>query len=87
MKLWSFFATDAGVTSLIRAYSLPESREIYVTLRLRDELRAAWTGLAVFARVLWRSRHLHRRWPWSEFASYLDVPLREIRREFGIAVL
>ncbi|HEU4427337.1 MAG TPA: hypothetical protein VFT98_01165 [Myxococcota bacterium] len=86
VKLWSFFATDAGF-SLIRAYNLPESREIYTTLSLRDDVRAAWTALTAFPRVLWRASRMRRRWPWDDFAQYLDVPLREIRSELGIRVL
>lgn len=86
VKLWSFFATDAGF-SLLRAYNLPESREIYAKLTPREELRAARTTLAAFPRVLWRSLRMRRRWPWSEFGAYLDVPLREIRRELGIEVI
>jgi hypothetical protein len=86
VKLWSFFATDAGF-SLIRAYNLPESREIYAKLTPRDELRAARTTLAAFPRVLWRALRMPKRWPWSGFEGYLDVPLRELRREFGIRVI
>jgi hypothetical protein len=86
VKLWSFFATDAGF-SLVRAYNLPESREIYATLTWRDEVRAAWVGATAFPRVLWRSLRMPKRWPWRDFARFLDVPLVEIRREFGIRVL
>jgi hypothetical protein len=86
VKLWSFFATDAGF-ALIRAYALPEAREIYAKLTLRDEVRAAWTVLAAFPRVLWRAFRMRRRWPWEAFAMYHDAPLREIRSEFGIRVL
>jgi hypothetical protein len=86
VKLWSFFATDAGF-SLLRAYNLPESREIYARLEPREELRAARTTLAAFPRVIWRARRMRRRWPWRDFESYLHAPLREIRREFGIRVI
>ncbi len=86
VKLWSFFATDVGF-GVLRDYALPESREIYTTLTLRDELRAARTTLAALPRIWWRARRMTRPWPWREFAPYLDRPLREIRREFGIRVL
>lgn len=86
VKLWSFFATDAGL-SLIAAYRLPESREIYRTLTLREELRAARVGLAALPRVLWRSLRMKRRWPWGGYERYLDHPLAELRREFGIRVI
>jgi hypothetical protein len=87
VKLWSFFATDAGARSLLSDYSLAESREIYTTLTLREELRAAWTAFGAFPRILWRSLCMPKRWPWRNFDAYLGVPLREIRREFGIRVI
>jgi hypothetical protein len=86
VKLWSLFATDAGL-GLLRDYRLPESREIYETLTLPEELRATRVALAALPRVLWRAQHLRKRWPWRAFDEYLQVPLREIRREFGIRVL
>ena len=36
--------------------------------------------------VFWRCFRMPRRWPWSEFDTYLDVPLAEIRREYGIRI-
>ena len=86
VKLWSFFATDAGF-GLLGDYNLPESREIYQTLTLREELHAARVSLAALPRILWRARQMRRRWPWREFDAYLPVTLREIRREFGIRVI
>jgi hypothetical protein len=87
VKLWSCFATDAGLGSLLADYALPESREIYSKLTLGEEIGAAWAGAAAFPRVLWRSLRMPKRWPWRRFDAYLDVSLRETRREFGIRPL
>ena len=37
-------------------------------------------------RTIVRCFRQRERWPWSNFDKYLHVPLREIRREFGIRV-
>jgi hypothetical protein len=86
MKLWSFFGTTAGLR-LLAAYRLPESNEVYEQLERRDIVRTAIRSLAIVPRVLWRCHRMHKRWPWSDFEKYLDIPLVEIRREFGIRPL
>ncbi|MBC8342226.1 MAG: hypothetical protein H8E63_11275, partial [Proteobacteria bacterium] len=40
-----------------------------------------------FPRLAWRSRKMSKKWPWKKWRPYLDVPLAEIRREFGIKVI
>ena len=43
--------------------------------------------LPVYMPKVWlRTRKMTKRWPWTEFESYLDRPLGEIREEFGIEV-
>ncbi len=86
VKIWSFFGTTAGL-SLLRAYRLPESQEIYEQLEWSEIARVSLRSLAVVPLVLWRCVRMRKRWPWSEFAGYLSVPLIEIRREFGIALV
>ena len=38
-------------------------------------------------RAVFRSLRMTARWPSYEYARYLDRPLDELRREFGIRVL
>jgi hypothetical protein len=86
VKAWSLLGTTAGL-SLLRAYRLPESREIYAQLRWSDIIGATFRSLAALPLVAWRCSRMRRRWPWSEFEPYLGVPLAEIRRQFGIAIV
>jgi hypothetical protein len=86
VKLWSFFGTTAGLR-LLRAYRLPESKEIYTRIGWREVLATASRAPAVVPLVLWRCVCMHKRWPWSAFELYLDVPLVEIRREYGIRLV
>jgi hypothetical protein len=86
VKLWSFFGTTGGL-GLLPAYRLPESQEIYDQLSWRDIAVVGLRSIVLFPLVLWRCAQMKRRWPWSEFDSYLAVPLVEIRREFGIVLV
>ncbi len=86
VKIWSLFGTTAGLR-LLRDYRLPESKEIYRTLRWHEIAGTVVVSLIFVPIVLGRCLRMSKRWPWSEFHSYLSVPLVEIRKEFGICVL
>ena len=86
VKLWSFFGTTAGL-GLIRAYRLPESQEVYEELAWADIVRTAFQSVAFVPVVLWRCFQMHKRWPWADFEQYLEVPLIELRREYGIQLV
>ena len=86
VKIWSFFGTTAGF-SLMRAYRLPESKEIYEKLALREIVTTTLRSFSLVPRVFVRCRRMHERWPWSQFESHLGTPLLELRRKYGIEVL
>jgi hypothetical protein len=86
VKIWSFFGTTGGL-GLLRSYRLPESREIYEQLEWSEIAVVSLRSMILVPLVLARCVHMRKRWPWSEFHGYLDVPLVEIRREFRIEVL
>ena len=86
IKIWSLFGTTTGL-GVLRDYRLPESQEIYTTLSLGEILRTIPFALAHAPIVFWRCLRMRQRWPWSDFTSYLSVPLVDIRQEFGIRVV
>ena len=86
VKIWSFFGTTRGL-SLVREYRLPESQEIYEQLEWGPIAHTALRSVTVVPRVMARCIRMHKRWPWSDFETYRQVPLRELRHEYGIRVL
>lgn len=86
VKIWSLFGTTAGL-GLLREYRLPESQEIYRTLTWSEIAGTTGFALVYVPVVLGRALRMRQRWPWSEFDSYLSMPLLEVRQEFGIHVL
>ena len=83
VKIWSFFGTTAGL-SLLRAYRLPESQEVYEELGWGEIAGTAFRSLVLFPRVLWRCVRMRKRWPWDEFAHHLSERLVDLRRDYGI---
>ncbi len=86
IKIWSLFGTTAGL-GVLRGYRLRESQEIYTTLSFGEILRTIQFALAHAPIVFWRCLRMRQRWPWSDFSSYLSMPLVDIRQEFGIRVV
>ena len=85
VKLSSIFGTTAGF-GVLRGYTLHESRQIYAQLPLRESLRSVVHAFVVVPRTLLRCSRQRARWPWDDFESFLELPLREIRQRFGITV-
>ena len=86
VKIWSFFGTTAGL-SLVRDYRSPESKEIYEQIAWRDIPGTALRSAVNVPLVLSRCLRMHKRWPWTDFESFTNVRLAEIRREFGIRIV
>jgi len=85
VKIASMLGTTAGL-GVLRGYRLHESIAIYRKLRAADVLRSIAHAAVVVPRTALRCLRQRARWPWSEHERYLDVPLRDLRRELGIRV-
>lgn len=85
VKLSSMFGTTAGM-SVLRGYALHDSRDIYRALSLGEILRITAAALVIVPRTALRCLRQKKRWPWTGFDPFLQTPLRNIRREFGIRV-
>jgi hypothetical protein len=85
VKLASVFGTTAGL-AVLRGYSLHESFAIYRKLRVTEVAATVLSSIALVPATVYRCLRQARRWPWSDFADYEDVPLAKIRSTFGIRV-
>lgn len=86
VKLSSLFGSTGGF-GILRGYQLHESLEIYKKLRVIDVLLSIVQSVFfLIPRTLVRCARQRSRWPWNNFEPYLHMPLRDIRKEFGIRV-
>jgi hypothetical protein len=84
---WSLF----GVTGSIRPYLIGLRRRETRVL-FRDALAGfrpsmLWRIVKSASVTIVRSLRMRERWPFEDYARYLDQPLCEIRERFGIRVL
>lgn len=84
VKIWSIFGTTLGFRDHLKGYSEADAFALF--------REYSWTHVArSIARVLWNvpramygARRMRKRWPWAAHAEYMDVPIAQIRAEFGI---
>jgi len=92
--IWAMVGTDVGAWTYMGYLSTPEAVQILRDIGQGTAERTGWWALvresvkAIPAMLsVWRrSRRMHRKWPWKDHERYLDVPLVDIRAEFGIEV-
>ena len=86
--IWTLLAIDIKyrhyVGDLVKA---KEGLEVAKALPFWGTIKAFFHLLGVMPRLLSRSRKMPEKWPWSGWEKYLDKPLAETRREFGIRVI
>ena len=85
VKLASLIGTTGGI-SVLKGYTNYETLDIYTKLPLGSTVMALVLSPYLIIRTLWRCARQHRRWPWVEHQQYLNMPLHELRTQFGIKV-
>jgi len=85
VKIASLLGTTAGF-GVLKGYRLHESLRIYGKLRVADVLMSILCSVVIVPRTARRCFAQRARWPWDGHEQYLDTPLGEIRRTFGIRV-
>ena len=85
VKLCSFLGSTGG-RHVFAFYRLPESKEIYDQINVRQIARTALQTLVVVPKTLVICMKMKARWPWNDFEHFLEKPLCELRGEFGINV-
>ena len=85
VKLASVAGTTAGLR-VLRGYVHHETLDIYRHLPLASTLAALLASPYLIARTIWRCSRQRQRWPWSDNAHFMSVPLVDLRAMFGIRV-
>lgn len=85
VKIASMLGTTAGL-AVLKGYSLHESLQIYRQLCVLDVLLSILRSVVIVPRTALRCLAQRARWPWSQHRQYLQTPLHELRRRFGIRV-
>jgi len=85
VKISSMFGTTAGV-SVLKGYALPESKEVYEELKISEIFVTIFRSILLIPRTIWRCVHMSDRWHWGDFDEFMNIPLKQIREDFGVRV-
>lgn len=85
VKVWSIFGTTLGFRDHLRGYAEADAFELFRQYSWSHVARSMARVMRDAPRAIVRARRMHARWPWATHDDYLDVPLAQIRAEFGIA--
>lgn len=82
--VWTAFGTTAKLADLHRVNAHRDHRQVLAQIGHWRLVKSWLRGLPRIAVAIWRSQRMSRRWPVEEMPGFLDRPLTDIRREFGI---
>lgn len=84
---WSIFGSTVTLRMYQRYLSLQETKSIFASMTLQDMLAALTSSTTAVPVAFWRAQHMAKKWPFLDHEAYLDMPLHELRAEFGIEVV
>lgn len=84
VKLWTIFGTTLGFAGHFKEYAKANAFEMFRRYSLKHILKNIFKILAVAPVVIIRASKMKKKWPWSSYEKYLDMPISEIRKEFNI---
>ena len=87
VKIWTIFGTTLGFWKHIRGYKDANAFELSKNFRPIHFVKSIFKLLLSIPVLIIRAKQMNKPWPWSEFESYLDTPIFQIRKEFSIQVL
>lgn len=84
VKLWTLFGTTLGLWQHLTGYKEVNAFSLFRMYSWRHISNNILRLLVDIPRVVIRARSMTKLWPWSEFETYLDKPIEDIRRQFNI---
>ncbi|MEO0734642.1 MAG: hypothetical protein AAFZ52_17540 [Bacteroidota bacterium] len=87
VKIWTIFGTTLGFWQHLVDYREANAYSLAQKFPVQDTVRQLFRLLISLPTLIVRAYRMRRRWPWSDFEDYLDVPIYQIRQEFNINVI
>ena len=87
VKIWTTFGTTLSFWKVISGYNDANAFELFKMYSFKHVAKNIFRFLIVIPKVIIRSKRMTKPWTWTNYESYLNTPISEIRKEFGIIVL
>ncbi len=87
VKIWSIFGTTLGFWKHLRGYAEADAFSLFRQYSWSHVMKSIFKLIVTMPRAIIRARRMTKRWTWSSYEAYLDMPLMKIREEFNIKPL
>jgi len=87
VKIWTIFGTTLGFWKHIKGYQEANAFELSKNYNIVHVLNNIFKFLSSIPVLIIRAKRMSKPWPFSEYESYLNTEITEIRREFNIRIL
>ena len=84
--VWTIFGTTMQMKEMKRVNLHQDHKSALKDIGHRHLLRTWLRNVPKILGTILRSFRMKRRWPAREFSRFLDRPLKDLRREFGIVL-
>ncbi|MEZ4453589.1 MAG: hypothetical protein R3B09_29305 [Nannocystaceae bacterium] len=84
---WTIFGSTVSLREYTRFLQHDEYKQLVKDIGTWELIRGSVKSLPNVLRVIRRSRRMTEKWPFFDYARFLDTPIVELRRHFGIEVL
>jgi hypothetical protein len=87
VEVWTLFGCWFPIKKVIEVRKMAFIKELLTRIRIRRMIRRLILSFPRICKAMLTTRQMHKRWPHFGHEPYANVPLCEIRREFGIRVV
>jgi hypothetical protein len=87
VKIWTVFGTTLGFWNLVKGYSEANAFTLFKQYSVYHVLSNILKIVCLAPITIFRARCMSKKWDWSEYETYMDMSLVQIRKEFNIKEL
>ncbi len=87
VEVWTAFGCRFTLKDIRKARKIAFVWELWKTFGIYRLVKKLVANMVPVARTIYAARHMKRRWPHAGYEAYLDIPLRDLRRDFGIQLV
>jgi Uncharacterized protein involved in ubiquinone biosynthesis len=87
VKIWTTFGTTLGFWNVINGYQEAKAFELARQYSFGHVMNNICRLLIHIPKIIFRANKMRDQWPFTDYESYMDEPLSDIRAEFNIEIL
>lgn len=87
VKIWTVFGTTLGFWKHITGYQEADAFELFRMYSLKHVAKNIFRLLFTIPTIIIRAKRMNKLWNWANYESYLNMSIKDIRKEFNIEIV